>query len=182
LRRIEIAIVEENPAELLVEVASGVDLYILNNKRVLLTSLEKKYDVFIEIVGNVSLEMAASNIIVKKYKATEKEEDPFKEKIEARPRHQEKKYKDKIKQMVDKQDEKKEIKQTLPKDDQQPPADTLEKPAQKAVRPRRRASNHSGPPAVKHTETVAAVVDEDPVEKKREPSLKRNSWLKKIFG
>jgi ribonuclease E len=73
IRQIEGFLVDANAKSIVVEVANGMDLFILNNKRNILVSLEKQYDVFIEIIRNLSLSASDCKIIIKEFRQTTEE-------------------------------------------------------------------------------------------------------------
>ncbi|MDR0640393.1 MAG: Rne/Rng family ribonuclease [Holosporales bacterium] len=69
IRTIESSLVHGNAKSIVVEVAAGVDLYILNNKRRIITEMEAFYQVYIEIARNQTLEQSDCKILIKEYKA-----------------------------------------------------------------------------------------------------------------
>ncbi|MDR0630451.1 MAG: Rne/Rng family ribonuclease [Holosporales bacterium] len=68
IRQIEKFLVEENAEEILVEVASNIDTFILNQKRKLIISIENTYETSIEIRRNLSLQ-GGECLITNKVKA-----------------------------------------------------------------------------------------------------------------
>ena len=71
MRTIENFLVKRTAKSIVVEVAPGVDLFILNRKRNLLTEMERSYDVSVEIVRNKVISAMECKIIVKEYSADE---------------------------------------------------------------------------------------------------------------
>ena len=74
LRQIEGYVISENAKSVIAEVASGVDLFILNSKRRLLIDIEEKYGVSIEILRNNALKSFECSIIVKEFKEKQEED------------------------------------------------------------------------------------------------------------
>ncbi|MDR2075054.1 MAG: Rne/Rng family ribonuclease [Holosporales bacterium] len=74
IRQIEGFLVDANAMAIVVEVSNGIDLFILNNKRDILVSLEKQYNVFIEIVRNPSLLVSDCKIIIKEFREAMEDE------------------------------------------------------------------------------------------------------------
>ncbi|MDR1391312.1 MAG: ribonuclease E/G [Holosporales bacterium] len=71
IRKIEKFLVSKEVKSILVEVVNGVDLFMLNYKRKLISEMENSFGVFIEISGNASLSAMGCKIIVKEYKIKE---------------------------------------------------------------------------------------------------------------
>ncbi|MDR1233788.1 MAG: Rne/Rng family ribonuclease [Holosporales bacterium] len=71
IRKIESSLVNGNAKSIIVEVASGVDLYILNNKRRIISEMEGFYQVYIEITRNQTLVQTDCKILIKEFKATD---------------------------------------------------------------------------------------------------------------
>jgi ribonuclease E len=74
IRQIEGFLVDANAKSIVVEVANGIDLYILNSKRDIIVALEKQHEVFIEVIRNPSLSPSDCKIIIKEFKQTIEEE------------------------------------------------------------------------------------------------------------
>ncbi|MDR3224561.1 MAG: ribonuclease E/G [Holosporales bacterium] len=68
IRKIENDLIDENAKHIVAEVASGIDLFILNHKRKLLKNLEDRYEVFIEIMHNPSFIGTDCKVTVKVHK------------------------------------------------------------------------------------------------------------------
>ena len=71
IRKIENFLVKRVAKSVIVDVAPGVDLFILNRKRNLLIAMEQNYDVSIEIVRNKMMTAMDCKIFVKEYKPSE---------------------------------------------------------------------------------------------------------------
>ncbi|MDR1333401.1 MAG: Rne/Rng family ribonuclease [Holosporales bacterium] len=65
IRRLENELASVKAKHVIVEVSRGVDLYILNHKRKLLSELETKFSTFIEIASSANLSAAEYNVVVK---------------------------------------------------------------------------------------------------------------------
>ena len=71
IRKIENFLVKRVAKSVIVDVAPGVDLFILNRKRNLLIAMEQNYDVSIEIVRNKMMTAMDCKIFVKEYTPSE---------------------------------------------------------------------------------------------------------------
>lgn len=71
IRKIENFLTSKTAKSIIAEVAPGVDLFILNHKRKLLSEMEQHNDVFIEIARNASLNPLECKCIVTEYKVDE---------------------------------------------------------------------------------------------------------------
>lgn len=78
IRKIENFLVNEKTKSILAEVADGVDLFILNNKRKLILEMETTYNTSIEISRNPALNQMDCKVIVKEYKPKEFSEERIK--------------------------------------------------------------------------------------------------------
>ena len=75
IRKIENFLVKRVAKSVIVDVAPGVDLFILNRKRNLLIAMEQNYDVSIEIVRNKMMTAMDCKIFVKEYVPSEQRSD-----------------------------------------------------------------------------------------------------------
>jgi ribonuclease E len=71
IRKVESFLVDKKAKSVLVETAAGIDLFILNHKKKLISEVEETYSVKIEIVGNSIINRADCKIVVKEYKTGE---------------------------------------------------------------------------------------------------------------
>jgi ribonuclease E len=76
IRQVEVSLLDGKSKSIVVEVAPGVDLYILNQKRKIVTEMEGTYNVSIEVIGNQSLESSECKIVVKEFRQ-DKETTPI---------------------------------------------------------------------------------------------------------
>ena len=67
MRKIENFLVQKTAKSVVIEVAPGIDLFILNHKRQLLSEMEHNYEVAIEITRNAALSAMNCKFIVKEY-------------------------------------------------------------------------------------------------------------------
>ncbi|MDR2598234.1 MAG: Rne/Rng family ribonuclease [Holosporales bacterium] len=67
IRQVESFLLDGKSKAIIVEVASGADLFILNQKRQMIMEMEETYGVSIEVVGNQLMEAAECKIIVKEF-------------------------------------------------------------------------------------------------------------------
>lgn len=183
IRQIDGYLVDSNAKSVIVEVANGVDLFILNKKRQQLIEIEKNYDVSIEVIRNSLLQSSSCEILIKEFKsanpidATENtiEKD---QKTESSPTIAKKTVKKHYKKKVERSntpnpddnkgtnedDENKEI-QT----DANVANPSNHAPTRKKRRYRKPRNQNGGQ---KITEEAVPVLEEP----------KKNKWLKKIFG
>ncbi|MDR3031384.1 MAG: Rne/Rng family ribonuclease [Holosporales bacterium] len=98
IRKIENFLIDNKPKSILVEVASGVDLFILNSKRKLISNMEETYKTGIEIVGNPAFSSHECNFTVKECLLKNFDEEKISENIT-----EEKKYPNKPKKNIKKQ-------------------------------------------------------------------------------
>ena len=68
IRKIENFLITKNAKSVLVETAPGVDLFILNHKRKLISEMEQTYDVSLEITRNPAFSAMECKIFAKEYK------------------------------------------------------------------------------------------------------------------
>jgi ribonuclease E len=71
IRKIENFLSTQSAESLIVEVASGVDLFILNQKRKLLAEMEAAYNTSIEIIRSSVIELTDCKITIKEYKISD---------------------------------------------------------------------------------------------------------------
>ena len=68
IRKIENFLVQGKAKRVIVELSPGIDLFILNHKRKLITEMETNYDVFLEITRNPGLSSMDCKFIITEYK------------------------------------------------------------------------------------------------------------------
>ncbi|MDR1034783.1 MAG: Rne/Rng family ribonuclease [Holosporales bacterium] len=73
IRQIESFLIDGKSKSITVEVSNEIDLCILNQKRKLITEMEEKYDVSIEITRNQSIDTAECKIVVKEFRNDQSE-------------------------------------------------------------------------------------------------------------
>ena len=141
LRKIETFLVKEKPKSIIAEVANGVDLFILNNKRRLIVEMEETFNTSIEIIRNLAINALDCKIIVKEYANIDTKIDPVKKEDHNKEQLIEKKKK----QQKDPEQPKEII--------EQPQEETV-KPAKAKFKYKKKKVNHN-----KSTETKSDAIE-----------------------
>lgn len=188
IRQIDGYLVDSNAKSVIVEVASGVDLFILNKKRKHLIEIEKNHGVFIEIIPNPMLVSSGCKILIKEFnEAVHKELDEVtqdkEQKIDNQPIENSVESPVSDKKPVRKRRRKKvgpkvfvqeEVTTDTSKENEKKDLDVPQVSEEKSMikkRKKYRKPRRHNPERQSSSETAIIAEDE-----------KKDGWLKKIFG
>ena len=175
IRKIENFLVKRIAKSVIVDVAPGVDLFILNRKRNLIIDMEKNYDVSIEVVRNKMMSATDCKILVKEYIPSEQRSDkPIKEE-NVTTKDNENRVKKKVRKIK---------KVTASKNSSEPSSEEQSGvKRKKLVRVKRRSISDKN--EISKTATTPELTEDMPADKSTDNlpanKNKKKGWLRKIF-